>query len=122
MAVLQEQESRTMKNNGLPLTEEIDFHYLLTLLPPLHDVPEFAWLPELFAIIGYEKLVDLCYYAGGEQIKLPTIQTLSNSIEALQDFYDVYLLQRKSASEISSDILPLVQKIRYIYDAQNRKG
>lgn len=116
-----EQELRQMKNNDLPLTEEIDFHYLLTLLPPLHDVPEFAWLPELFATIGYEKLIDLCYYAGGEQIKLPTVQTLSNSIEALQYFYDVYLLQRKSAAEIPGDILPLVQKIRYIYDAQNHK-
>ena len=111
-----------MKNDGLPLTEEIDFHYLLTLLPPLHDVPEFAWLLELFATIGYEKLIDLCYYSGGEQIQLPTIQTLSNSIEALQNFYDVYLLGRKSASEIPAEVQPLTQKIRRIYDAQNNKG
>ena len=44
-------------NSKLPLTEEIDFHYLLGLMPPLHNVPEFAWLPELFSIIGHEKLV-----------------------------------------------------------------
>ncbi|MBP5433586.1 hypothetical protein [Ruminococcus sp.] len=111
-----------MKSNGLPLTEEIDFHYLLTLLPPLYDIPEFAWLPELFSVIGYDKLIELCRYCGGEQIKLPTLQTLSNSIEALQNFYDVYLMKRKPASDIPQGILSQVQKIRYIYDAQNRNG
>ena len=106
----------------LPITEEIDFHYLLTILPPLHDVPEFAWLPELFSVIGHEKLVKLCGYAGGEQIKLPTVETLSNSIDALQCFYDVYLTQKKSVSDIPNDLMNLVQKIRVIFDAQNRKN
>ena len=112
-----------MKNddNKLSLTEESDFHYLLTLLPPLHDVPEFAWLPELFSIIGHEKLVKLCGYAGGEQIKLPTLETLSNSIDALQCFYDVYLVHKKSVSDIPDELMNLVQKIRVIYDAQNRQ-
>ena len=107
-----------MKNNGLPLTEEIDFHYLLTLLPPLHDVPEFAWLPELFATIGYEKLVDLCYYAGGEQIKLPTIQTLSNSIDALQLFYDIYISHKKTEEDLPMGAYSLVMQIKRIYNAQ----
>lgn len=110
-----------MKNDSLPITEEIDFHYLLTLMPPLHDVPEFAWLPELFSIIGHEKLIQLCKYCGGEQIKLPDIQTLSNSIEALQYFYDVYLIHRKSVSDIPDDIMNLVQKIRVIFNAHNHQ-
>ena len=41
-----------MTNKKLPITEELDFAYLLELMPPLHDIPEFSWLPELFAIIG----------------------------------------------------------------------
>ena len=108
--------------DNLPITEEIDFHYLLTILPPLHDVPEFAWLPELFSVIGYERLVKLCGYAGGEQIKLPTVKTLSNSIDALQCFYDVYLIKKKSVSDIPNDLMNLVQKIRMIFNAQNRKN
>lgn len=110
-----------MKNDSLPITEEIDFHYLLTLMPPLHDVPEFAWLPELFSIIGHEKLIQLCKYCGGEQIKLPDTETLSNSIEALQYFYDVYLIHRKSVSDIPDDIMNLVQKIRVIFNAHNHQ-
>lgn len=110
-----------MKNDSLPITEEIDFHYLLTLMPPLHDVPEFAWLPELFSIIGYKKLIKLCKYCGGEQIKLPDVETLSNSIEALQYFYDVYLIHRKSVSDIPDDIMNLVQKIRVIFNAHNHQ-
>lgn len=110
-----------MKNDSLPITEEIDFHYLLTLMPPLHDVPEFAWLPELFSTIGHEKLITLCKYCGGEQIKLPDVETLSNSIEALQYFYDVYLIHRKSVSDIPDDIMNLVQKIRVIFNAHNHQ-
>lgn len=110
-----------MKNDSLPITEEIDFHYLLTLMPPLHDVPEFAWLPELFSIIGHEKLIQLCKYCGGEQIKLPDVETLSNSIDALQYFYDVYLIHRKSVSDIPDDIMNLVQKIRVVFNAHNHQ-
>ena len=111
-----------MKNDDkLSLTEENDFHYLLTILPPLHDVPEFAWLPELFSIIGHERLVKLCGFAGGEQIKLPTLKTLSNSIDALQWFYDVYLVKKKPVSDIPNDLMNLVQKIRVIFNAQNHQ-
>ena len=73
----------------LTLTEELDFAYLLELMPPLHGVSEFAWLPELFSIIGYEKLLTLCKYAGGETITIPTTEQVSDSISALQWFYDI---------------------------------
>ena len=63
--------------NKLPLTEDLDFHYLLGLLPALTDEPEYAWLPELFSTIGYQSLLDLCEYAGGETIRIPTIEELS---------------------------------------------
>ena len=105
-----------MKNNlDLPITEELDFHYLLTLLPPLQDEPEFAWLPELFVSIGMERLIKLCQNAGGETIKIPTIETLSNSVEALQWYYDVYIKQSKSVSDIPADLVSLVLKVRRIY-------
>lgn len=113
--------SKKNKADKLPITEESDFHYLLTLLPPLHDVPEYAWLPELFSIIGHKKLIELCKYCGGEDIRLPDLQTLSISIEALQWFYDVYLTKKKPVSDIPRDVMNLVQKIRVIFDAQNRQ-
>ena len=105
--------------SNLPLTEELDFAYLLELMPPLHDVPDFAWLPELFSIIGHEKLIVLCKYAGGETIKVPTLDQLTKSIEALQWFYDVYLVKRKQISEVPQEIAELVSKILEVYHARS---
>lgn len=103
----------------LPITEELDFHYLLGLMPPLHDVPEFSWLPELFSIVGHESLIKLCKYAGGEQIRIPTLDELSKSIDAIQNFYDVYIKKSKSESEIPDGLSELVDKIRVVYNDRN---
>lgn len=101
----------------LPITEELDFQYLLGLMPPLHDVPEFSWLPELFSIIGYEKLLILCKYAGGETIKIPTVDQVQESIDALQWFYDTEISNKKDKKEIPLDISRLVEKIKYVYNS-----
>lgn len=103
----------------LPIAEELDFHYLLGLMPPLHNVPEFSWLPELFSIVGHESLIKLCKYAGGEQIRIPTLGELSKSIDALQCFYDVYIKKSKSESEIPDGLSELVDKIRVVYNDRN---
>lgn len=108
-----------MARNNLPKTEELDFVYLLELMPPLHDVPEFAWLPELFSIVGHESLITLCKYAGGETIKIPTIDQLSNSIEALQWFYDIHIKQVKDINELPATYKKLYEKIVEVYDARN---
>lgn len=100
-----------MAKRKLPLTEELDFHYLLTLLPPLKDEPEFSWLPELFSIIGHEKLLLLCKYAGGETIRIPTLDELNFSINSLQFFYDVYIKHSKQEIDIPSIYLEEVKKI-----------
>ena len=99
----------------LPVSEELDFQYLLQLLPPLEGEPEFSWLPELFSIIGAKNLITLCRYAGGETIKIPTIAQLTADIEALQWYYDVYVTHKKSAGEIPADLRALVAKIRSVY-------
>ncbi len=99
----------------LPISEELDFQYLLQLLPPLENEPEFAWLPELFSIIGAKKLITLCKYAGGETIKLPTVDQLSQAIDALQLYYDVYVTSKKSVEEIPTELISLVLKIRNTY-------
>jgi hypothetical protein len=106
---------RKSKDSKLPITEELDFHYLLELMPPLHDEQEFALLPELFSIIGHERLLLLCRYAGGETVKIPTVEQLSESIEALQWFYDVYIMKKCSSQEIPKDLLNLVQRIYRVY-------
>lgn len=103
--------------NNLSNTEELDFHYLLSLMPPLQGEPEFAWLPELFSIIGHESLITLCKYAGGETIKIPTLDQLSNSIEALQWFYDAEIAKRKAYSEVPPSLVSIVTKIRKLYYA-----
>ena len=99
----------------LSITEELDFQYLLQLLPPLEDTPEFSWLPELFSIIGAKNLITLCKYAGGETIKLPTLEQLSRDIDALQWYYDVYITKKKSSAEIPLELRDLVAKILVVY-------
>lgn len=105
-----------MSNKELSIKEELDFQYLLQLLPPLENTPEFAWLPELFSIIGAKNLITLCKYAGGETIKIPTIEQLSSDIDALQWYYDVYIKHSKSAGEIPTELFSLVEKIRTVYN------
>lgn len=103
----------------LPITEELDFHYLLGLMPSLHNVPEYSWLPELFSIVGHESLIKLCKYSGGEMIRIPTLDELSMSIDALQHFYDVYIKKSKSESEIPDGLANLVDKIKAVYNDRN---
>lgn len=108
-----------MPKRKLPVTEELDFHYLLTLMPPLHSEPEFAWLPELFSIIGHERLIKLCKYAGGERIRIPTLEQLTDSIDALQLFYDIHIKKTKSIAEVPVNLQNLFKKILNIYNARN---
>lgn len=110
-----------MKTN-LPLTEELDFHYLLSLMPSLHDVSQFAWLPELFSIIGHERLISLCKYAGGEIIKIPTLDELDISIDSLQWFYDVYIKKCQEASNIPVHLQDLVDTIVEVFNARNSEA
>lgn len=110
-----------MATNKLPETEELDFHYLLGLMPPLHNVPEYAWLPELFSIVGHEKLVLLSKYAGGETIRIPTLVELLNSVDALQWFYDVNITEKKQVSEMPTHLHELYLKISEVYNARDSK-
>lgn len=103
-------------SKDLSISEELDFQYLLQLLPPLEGEPEFSWLPELFSIIGAKNLITLCKYAGGETIKIPTTEQLARSIEALQWYYDIYISHKKSVGEIPADLIMLVNKIRSVYN------
>ena len=101
--------------DNLPIKEELDLQYLLQLLPPLENEPEFAALPELFSIIGAKTLIKLCKYAGGETIKIPTIEQLSRDIDALQWYYDVYIKKSRSSAEIPMELKDLVNKIQRLY-------
>jgi hypothetical protein len=87
-------------------------------MPPLHDTPEFACLPELFSTIGHESLIKLCKYAGGETIKIPTLRQLSESVDSLQCYYDVYIKQTYGPEEIPDELVPLVKKIKEVFDAE----
>lgn len=107
-----------MDRKKIFLTEELDFAYLLELMPPLHDVPEFSWLPELFSIIGHERLITLCKYAGGETIRIPTLDELSNSITALQWFYDVHISKKANVSDIPKECYSMYCKIVEVYFAE----
>lgn len=106
-------------NDDLSLTEELDFHYLLGLMPPLTDQKGFEWLPELFSIIGVESLIKLCKYAGGEFIRIPTLEELSSSVESLQWYYDVFITKKKRLEETPSELFSKVRIISEVYDARN---
>lgn len=106
-----------MKDQKLDITESSDFHCLLELMLPLYSVEEFAWLPELFSIIGHEKLLLLVKYAGGETIKIPTLEQLSDSIQALDWYYRVYITRKKRRKSIPKEYLPLVDKIVEVFNA-----
>ena len=101
--------------SNLPVTEELDFAYLLQLMRPLHDVDEFALLPELFSIIGHEKLLLLCKYAGGETVAIPTLTQLSKSIECLQYFYDVEIKKSKNIVDVPVELHEMFHKILEVY-------
>ena len=98
-------------DKSLPEVEELDFHYLLALMPMLEGIPAYGWLPELFSIIGHEKLIDLCKYAGGETIQIPTLEELSDAVEAMQWYYDVCVKGVKPMSDVPSKHLDMVQRI-----------
>jgi len=91
--------------------EEADFHYLLALLPAITNVPEYSALPELFSIIGHESLITLCKYAGGETIKIPTLEELYDSIIALNWYHNVYISGSNTAADIPEQYQTLVSKI-----------
>ena len=110
-----------MKDKGLPITEDLDFSYLLGLMRPLYNLDEYAWLPELFTLVGHTRLIELCRYAGGETITIPTLDQLSKSIDCLQNFYDVYIKKSASLDDIPITNLELVQKIKEIYDVRDGK-
>lgn len=105
----------------LPLTEDLDFAYLLQLLPPLYEVEEFSWLSELFSIVGHEALIDLCRYAGGETIKIPTLDQLSDAIESLQYFYDIHIKKSTDLDSVPVKYRTTVNKIMDVYNARNYK-
>lgn len=100
----------------LDLREESDFHYLLELMLPLYSEPHFAWLPELFSTIGVESLIKLSKYAGGELIKVPTVQELSDAMEALEWYYKVWILHECPVTDIPPNLHNLVRIIALKYD------
>lgn len=110
-----------LSKEPITLQEELDFHYLLGLMPPLYNVPEFAWLPELFSLIGHDKLIQLAKYCGGERIKIPTLEQLSDSIEALQWFYDVKIKKIQDITEVPPRLHSHFHKIMEVYDARENQ-
>lgn len=110
-----------MGRRKLDLGEEIDFAYLLELLMPLYNVPEYAWLPELFSIIGHESLLKLCKYAGGETIRIPTLSQLHDAMCALQLFYELDIAHKSKSkiTGVSNNILELLEKVRCCYAEYN---
>ena len=98
----------------LNLTESSDFQYLLELMLPLYTEPAYAWLPELFSIIGHESLIKLCKVAGGEKIQIPTVTELSDAVNALDWYYNTFISKKKSIIDVPVEYRDLVSKIAVI--------
>lgn len=110
-----------MRKPELPISEDLDFSYLLGLMRPLHDIDGYAWLPELFTLIGHENLLKLCKYAGGESITIPTLDELFSDIEALQYFYDVYIKHKICIDDVPITSEDKVNQIKEIYFARQNE-
>lgn len=108
-----------MKNEKLSLTDEINLHYLLELMPPLYELPEYALLPELFSTVGIDSLLALCKYAGGETVRIPTLSELSDAMLALDMFYTIELLHKPYTDSTSKSVEKLYRKIKAVYDSKN---
>ena len=106
------------ESKKLDLTESSDFHCLLELMLPLYQLNEYSWLPELFSIIGYEKLIVLAKYAGGATIKIPTVEEITAAIESLDWYYRVYIVRNKYKKSIPPEYRELVDKIKEVFDAE----
>lgn len=106
----------------LSIAESSDFYLLLELMLPLYKEERYSCLPELFSVIGHEKLITLCKYLGGTTIKIPTIDELNFSIEALDWYYKVYISRCKYRKSIPSEYVEEVEKIREILNANNNKA
>lgn len=108
-----------MNTSKLSITESSDFYLLLELMVPLYKEEKFAWLPELFSILGHEKLLELAKYAGGETIKIPTVEQISDALEALDWYYLVYIKHSKYRKSIPPEYTDTVDKIKEVFDASN---
>ena len=106
-----------MSRHKLDITEQADFQYLLALMVPLYTEPQYQWLPELFSIIGHENLIRLCRYAGGETIKIPTLDELSSSLEALDWFYKIDIKHEADIRSVPRALRPTVRQIEEIYNS-----
>lgn len=103
------------KTAELSLKETSDFACLLELMMPMKDDPQFACLPELFAILGYEKLLLLSRYAGGTQVKIPTVEELNDAIESLQWFYDIHIAKIKKLTHAPFKYRPTILRLEEVY-------
>jgi len=111
------------KDNKLSLTEDFDFASILELMVPMYYRPEYAWLPELMSIVGYQSLIRLCKVAGGEKIMIPTIDQLSEAVEAMDWYYRVWVTKRSKITDVPPGLSHLVEVIARTYeDASNRES
>lgn len=107
------------KQRKLPITEELDFSYLLTMMRSLFNEPMYEWLPELFCLIDFENLLNLVKYCGGETIKIPTMDQMNCAIQSLQWAYDVYIKQSHSEGDIPEELKHNVMAIKESLYASN---
>ncbi len=99
----------------LDLKETSDFACLLELMMPLKDDPEYACLPELFSILGHDKLLLLAKYAGGTLVKIPTVEELTDLIEMMQWYYNIYISRTKKLTHAPFRYRPTILKLAEIY-------
>lgn len=103
------------KTTELSLKETSDFACLLELMMPMNDDPQFACLPELFSILGHEKLLLLAKYAGGTQVRIPTVEELNDAIESLQWFYNIHITKTKKFTHAPFKCRPAILRLEEVY-------
>lgn len=100
---------------SLDLKETSDFACLLELMMPLENEPQYACLPELFAILGHEKLLLLAKYAGGTVVKIPTVEEITYLVESLQWYYNIHVAKTKKLIHAPFKYRPMIHRLEEIY-------
>lgn len=95
------------KSNIIKALEELDkkdiYSLILFTLYRLKEIPEYSTLSELVYVLDNENFIKFLNYFGGQTIRVPTVQELSDVLDALI-VYEQQQHSDNSLPEIMSEI------------------
>ena len=110
------------KNNSAEEKYDEYIYQVLTTLPELYGVIEFARIPELFTALGREQFFNVCNILGGAIFKIPCVDDIVTAMNSLQAFHKVVIEKTQSEDQISENLKPFVHKLMRSYEASQAQA